>query len=402
LAVWADAAELLGAAGEPEPASVALTECARRARHLGDVLTTSRALAGLSRLGWAIGDPVQAREANRAAFAIARAAPEAQTWRFLQVGFANALARQGELDEAECLARDLVAEGPSLVGAMAQFPLVLVELDRGPTDKTARRLSRLLDAVGDVDVPFLRVPVLTARACWQLATGDPGAANVTIAMADDITIGPFDDFRHDRLVLAARATATLGDDHGLVSVEQSARALAAHPASRVGARAAADAVAGHLMRRRGEPSVAARRFEAAAGAWERAPRRVLAAEAWIDAAEAWRDAGDPDASRRAVDRANHTITALRLAPLGRRAAALAEQATVRARDHPQLRFLTCRELDVLELLAAGRTNREIGSALYLSEGTVRNYASSVFVKLGVTRRAEAAALAVRLGLSVEA
>jgi ATP/maltotriose-dependent transcriptional regulator MalT len=251
-----------------------------------------------------------------------------------------------------------------------------------------------------MDVPFLRVPVLTARACWQLATGDPGAALVTVATADDIAIGPFDDFRHDRLVLGARAAVALGDDGALESADRSARALAAHPASRIGARAAADAVAGHLARRQGDPSAAASRFVAAAGAWERAPRRVLAAEAWVDAAEAWREAGDDEASRRAVERANHTIAALRLTPLGRRAAALAEQATVRPRDHPQLRFLTCRELDVLELLAAGRTNREIGSALYLSEGTVRNYASSMFVKLGVSRRAESAALAVRLGLTV--
>jgi len=60
--------------------------------------------------------------------------------------------------------------------------------------------------------------------------------------------------------------------------------------------------------------------------------------------------------------------------------------------------LTGREVDVIRHLAGGRTNREIGALLFLSEGTVRNYASSAFAKLGVSRRSEAAALAVRLGL----
>lgn len=64
----------------------------------------------------------------------------------------------------------------------------------------------------------------------------------------------------------------------------------------------------------------------------------------------------------------------------------------------QFERLTGREVDVIKHVAEGRTNREIGSHLFLSEGTVRNYASSAFAKLGVSRRSEAAALVVRLGL----
>jgi DNA-binding CsgD family transcriptional regulator len=60
--------------------------------------------------------------------------------------------------------------------------------------------------------------------------------------------------------------------------------------------------------------------------------------------------------------------------------------------------LSPRELDVLRLAGAGRTNKEIGAELYLSEHTVRNYLSSVFAKLGVSRRSEVAALAARLRL----
>lgn len=60
--------------------------------------------------------------------------------------------------------------------------------------------------------------------------------------------------------------------------------------------------------------------------------------------------------------------------------------------------LTAQELRVLSLIAEGKTNREIARALYLGEGTVRNYVSSILSKLGVTNRAEAAAFAVRHNL----
>lgn len=60
--------------------------------------------------------------------------------------------------------------------------------------------------------------------------------------------------------------------------------------------------------------------------------------------------------------------------------------------------LTEQELRVLALVAEGKTNREIAHALYLGEGTVRNYVSSILGKLGLTNRAEAAAYAVQHNL----
>jgi DNA-binding NarL/FixJ family response regulator len=56
--------------------------------------------------------------------------------------------------------------------------------------------------------------------------------------------------------------------------------------------------------------------------------------------------------------------------------------------------LTEQELRVLALIAEGKTNREIAQILFLSEGTVRNYVSSILSKLGLSNRAEAAAYAV--------
>lgn len=58
---------------------------------------------------------------------------------------------------------------------------------------------------------------------------------------------------------------------------------------------------------------------------------------------------------------------------------------------------TARELDVVELLAQGMTNREIAGALFISEHTVRNHVGHLFTKLGVNSRTQAVMKAGRLG-----
>lgn len=60
--------------------------------------------------------------------------------------------------------------------------------------------------------------------------------------------------------------------------------------------------------------------------------------------------------------------------------------------------LTSRERQVLELVVAGRTNQEIGGELGITEKTVEKHLSSIFSKLHVESRVEAAVLAVREGL----
>jgi DNA-binding NarL/FixJ family response regulator len=60
--------------------------------------------------------------------------------------------------------------------------------------------------------------------------------------------------------------------------------------------------------------------------------------------------------------------------------------------------LTDREVQVLALLAVGRTNRAIGEELFISAKTASAHVSRIFAKLGVANRAEAAGVAYRLGL----
>ncbi|MCA9970446.1 MAG: response regulator transcription factor [Anaerolineales bacterium] len=65
---------------------------------------------------------------------------------------------------------------------------------------------------------------------------------------------------------------------------------------------------------------------------------------------------------------------------------------------PLLDPLSDRELEILQVLAAGASNREIASRLYITEGTVKNHVSSILSKLGVRDRTQAALRARELGL----
>jgi NarL family two-component system response regulator LiaR len=60
--------------------------------------------------------------------------------------------------------------------------------------------------------------------------------------------------------------------------------------------------------------------------------------------------------------------------------------------------LSRREIDVLRLVARGFSNSDIAASLHLSEGTVRNHVSSIFNKLDISDRAQAAIIAIRHGL----
>lgn len=74
------------------------------------------------------------------------------------------------------------------------------------------------------------------------------------------------------------------------------------------------------------------------------------------------------------------------------------QSSLPSVDQKLISQLSEREREVLRLLASGLGNSEIAKTLFLSEGTVKNYVSMIFSKLGVTDRTQAAILAIRSGL----
>jgi two-component system NarL family response regulator len=73
---------------------------------------------------------------------------------------------------------------------------------------------------------------------------------------------------------------------------------------------------------------------------------------------------------------------------------IAERLAARA----QRQDLTAREREVLQLLVRGRSNKEIGAQLYISEETVKSHLKTLFAKLNVRDRTDAAICAVRQGI----
>lgn len=99
---------------------------------------------------------------------------------------------------------------------------------------------------------------------------------------------------------------------------------------------------------------------------------------------------------------NELVSSIRAVANGR---SLIDAATARRvvdrirRDHTRaddVDQLTGREREILALIADGKTNRQIGAELFLSEKTVKNYVSNLLAKLGMSRRSQAAAFAARV------
>jgi DNA-binding CsgD family transcriptional regulator len=111
-----------------------------------------------------------------------------------------------------------------------------------------------------------------------------------------------------------------------------------------------------------------------------------------------------------IQAAHQTTVALGAGPLRREIELLAQRgrmpleppaqpvAEPRARSVAASLGLTRREAEVLALVADGRTNRQIGKELFITEKTASIHVSRILAKLGVAGRGDAAAVAHRLGL----
>ncbi|MGR0320410.1 response regulator [Agromyces sp. ZXT2-3] len=91
------------------------------------------------------------------------------------------------------------------------------------------------------------------------------------------------------------------------------------------------------------------------------------------------------------------VAAIRAAAAGESALAPAVASRLDESQRGGDQRLTVREAEVLALVAAGRTNREIGQSLFLSEATVKSHLVHIFTKLGVGSRTAAVARARELG-----
>ncbi|MGH3132221.1 MAG: LuxR C-terminal-related transcriptional regulator [Gaiellaceae bacterium] len=126
----------------------------------------------------------------------------------------------------------------------------------------------------------------------------------------------------------------------------------------------------------------------AAHAWQGLEAPYEAARTRVLVGLACRSLGDEDAAALELDAARHVFEELGAVPDIARVRSLVAPGGVRDRHG-----LTPRELEVLRLVAAGNSNREIASALVISEHTVARHVQNIFAKLDVSSRTAAGAFA---------
>jgi DNA-binding CsgD family transcriptional regulator len=222
---------------------------------------------------------------------------------------------------------------------------------------------------------------LAARVAADLAERAhlPGRGDVA-AQAADVAAAAIDEF--DRIITRAR-----GD--GAPPEALAFRALAAAEFARL------------RCERDPEPwRVAADRFRELSEALRAAYADFRAAEAVALSGGRPSEVAEP--LRAALDVASSVGARpfrVEVEALARRAGIALESATGSDAGAAIELGLTDRELEVLRLIAEGRTNRQIGEQLFITTKTASAHVSHILAKLGVTNRAEAGAAAHRLGLT---
>jgi len=144
----------------------------------------------------------------------------------------------------------------------------------------------------------------------------------------------------------------------------------------------------------GDAAAAIGEVRRACALWSELDMPRDAARAHMAIGLACRDLGDDDTASMEYDIARRTF---------RQLGAVTDLANLDAVTAPRPAGvpsgLTGREVQVLELIAAGRTNREIAESLFISERTVARHVSNIFTKLSVSSRSAATAFAFRHGLA---
>jgi DNA-binding CsgD family transcriptional regulator len=123
-------------------------------------------------------------------------------------------------------------------------------------------------------------------------------------------------------------------------------------------------------------------------AWQELEVPYEAARARVLLGLACRELGDEETAEMELDAARWVFGQLGAVPDLARAQALSRKAAGKPAGG-----LTARELQVLRLVATGKTNRSIAADLFLSEKTVARHVSNIFAKLGLSSRAAATAYA---------
>lgn len=223
--------------------------------------------------------------------------------------------------------------------------LALLRLAQGKSDAAAAAIRRV---AGETTEPLARAALLPAHAEIMLSLGNLELAGEACRELDEIASGA--------------ASETL-------------QAMAAH-------------VRGVVALAEGRSQDALVALRRALAIWGEIGAAYEVARVRVGLGLACRAAGDEDAAVMELEAATKTFAALGATTDLARVAA-SNQGTAPDSSHG----LTGRELEVLQLVASGRTNKEIASELFISEHTVARHVQNIMAKLGVATRTEAASVA---------
>jgi DNA-binding CsgD family transcriptional regulator len=239
--------------------------------------------------------------------------------------------------------------------------LALLRVAQGKIDAAASAMRRILTTTRE---PLQRARYLPAHVEIMLAAGDVDQAR---AARDELqaTAACFDTDVLRAMALQAHATLLLAE---------------------AGAEAAVEPLRAAML------------------TWQRIDAPYLVARLHVLLGRAFRDLGDEDGAQLEWSAARDAFAVLGAEPDVKLVAELQKEAPRVASERPAgsaraaSHGLSTRELEVLRLLATGKTNRVIARELHLSEKTVDRHVSNIFGKIDVSSRAAATAFAYEHGL----
>jgi len=323
------------------------------------------------------------------------------------------------------LDRARVQDARGAAGIALQIRAAQLAVGRGELDEARRHTEALAELLEDAaDIQWI-APAVAAQAELAIWSGDPeealraldgGVRRVKLTAGANVSrLGPL-----HALGVRAAADTVRRDRRRSPAVERARGQGAEHLA---GMRAIRDEVAARwpAYLRMADPYVALCEAEASRmdgtsdpGAWSRAAGLFRSlGQPYVHAYARYREGEallgarrDAPGVRAALRDALAVASGLGAAPLQ---AAITEvaargridlgESVVGRRRASTPSGLSARELEILGLVAEGLTNRQIGERLFITEKTASHHVSNILVKLGVAGRAEAAAAAVRLGIS---
>ncbi|WP_281272193.1 LuxR family transcriptional regulator [Nocardioides marmorisolisilvae] len=218
-------------------------------------------------------------------------------------------------------------------------------------------------------------------ALLRLAQGRPDEAAASISAV--LCAGGRSRLDRASLLAAQTTIALASGDLDLAEEASGELATTAHDFDSPGLRADSHRSCGSVMLARGRTMEALAELRLAFNAWNQLDVPYEAARTRMLLAQAYRACGDTDAAVREESAAQACFERLGV-------------LTVETSDSPD--GLTAREIEVLRVLATGKSNKEIAEELFLSPKTVARHLSNIFAKTGATSRAAATAYAYDSGL----